>query len=60
MLSTISSVSLKNNEATVFNADFLLEEDKNGKKRPYRTYMGPVYKGGFSDHLPIYIDLRIK
>lgn len=60
VLSTTSSVSLKNNEATVFNADFLLEEDKNGKKRPYRTYMGPVYKGGFSDHLPIYIDLRIK
>jgi gluconate 5-dehydrogenase len=41
-------------------ADFLLEEDKKGKKRPYRTYMGPVYKGGFSDHLPVFIDLIIK
>ncbi len=60
LLSATSSVVLKNNEATVFNADFLLEEDKKGKKRPYRTYMGPVYKGGFSDHLPIYIDLYIK
>jgi len=55
-----SSVSVKNNEATIFNADFLLEEDKRGEKRPYRTHMGPVYKGGFSDHLPIFIDLKIK
>lgn len=24
---------------------------------PWRTYQGPVYKGGFSDHLPIWVDL---
>ena len=23
-----------------------------------RTYAGPRYLGGYSDHLPIYIDLR--
>lgn len=60
LLSKNASVFLKNNEATVFKADFLLEEDKKGEKRPYRTYMGPVYKGGFSDHLPVFIDLIIK
>jgi predicted extracellular nuclease len=38
--------------------DFLLEEDqKYGGTRPYRTYQGPVYRGGFSDHLPVYLDL---
>ena len=31
-----------------------MEEDKRylGKK-PFRTYLGPVYHGGVSDHLPI-------
>ena len=24
---------------------------------PWRTYQGPTYKGGFSDHLPIWVDL---
>lgn len=38
--------------------DFLLIEDKKyGGTKPFRTYQGPVYKGGFSDHLPIYLDL---
>ena len=38
--------------------DFLLIEDKKyGGYKPYRTYQGPVYKGGFSDHLPVYLDL---
>ncbi len=25
---------------------------------PWRTYQGPIYKGGFSDHLPIWVDLH--
>ena len=38
---------------------FLLEEDKTyfGYK-PCPTYRGPRYVGGYSDHLPIYIDLK--
>jgi len=37
---------------------FLMEEDKKffGEK-PLRTYNGRRYLGGYSDHLPIYIDL---
>lgn len=44
---------------TVFSAPFLLEEDKTyfGYK-PCPTYRGPRYVGGYSDHLPIYIDLK--
>lgn len=55
-----NSVYLKNSEAHIFKADFLLEDDERyyGKK-PYRTNMGPRYIGGFSDHLPIYMDLDI-
>ncbi|MGM0498283.1 MAG: endonuclease, partial [Bacteroidota bacterium] len=38
---------------------FLLEKDEKyiGKK-PYRTYVGFKYNGGFSDHLPIILDLH--
>lgn len=33
---------------------FLLEEDKRSLgKKPFRTYLGPVYHGGISDHLPV-------
>jgi hypothetical protein len=36
----------------------MLEDDEtyHGKKL-FRTYIGPRYFGGFSDHLPVYIDL---
>ena len=38
--------------------DFLLVEDeKYGGKKPFRTYAGPRYLGGFSDHLPVYLDI---
>lgn len=39
--------------------EFLLEPDERytGTK-PFRTYNGPRYMGGFSDHLPIYIEIK--
>jgi len=41
----------------IFDADFLLEDDdKFLGKQPFRTYNGLKYQGGFSDHLPVYID----
>ena len=53
-------IYIRGGEAHIFKPDFLLREDKaSGIKRPYRTYYGPRYVGGFSDHLPIYIDIEI-
>ena len=45
--------------ARIFHADFLFEDDETyyGKKL-FRTYLGPRYIGGFSDHLPVFIDLE--
>ncbi len=42
----------------IFGPSFLLMEDDqyNGFK-PFRTYNGYNYLGGFSDHLPVYVDL---
>ena len=37
---------------------FLLTEDtRYSGVEPFRTYKGPVYQGGFSDHLPVMVDL---
>jgi predicted extracellular nuclease len=43
----------------IFSADFLFEDDDiYSGIRPYRTYRGYTYTGGFSDHLPVYLDLN--
>ncbi len=45
----------------VFRTDFLLQEDQRYPGYyPKRTYLGPRYKGGFSDHLPVLLDLDWK
>jgi len=42
----------------IFSPDFLLEEDPGMPGiRPFRTHNGFKYHGGFSDHLPVYIDI---
>lgn len=46
--------------ATVFNADFLTYKDKSGRKLPNRTFTGPIYRGGFSDHFPVYLMVYFK
>jgi len=61
LLDTTSSLYTSKDNAHIFNADFLLEKDKYGPgKVPFRTYIGMKYHGGYSDHLPPYIDLFIK
>jgi endonuclease/exonuclease/phosphatase family metal-dependent hydrolase len=50
----------KQSDATIVNLPFLLEDDKKfvGKK-PFRTYNGFNYQGGFSDHLPVLLKLTV-
>lgn len=44
--------------AGIFMADFLLTDDENNfGKKPLRTYVGMKWEGGFSDHLPVFIDI---
>jgi endonuclease/exonuclease/phosphatase family metal-dependent hydrolase len=51
----------KEGSASIFKADFLLTDDERylGKK-VNRTFVGPRYTGGYSDHLPVFIDLEYK
>jgi len=48
----------KTDAMSIFAPDFLLETDEThfGTK-PLRTFLGYKYHGGFSDHLPIVLDL---
>ncbi len=42
----------------IFHTPMMIETDKtyNGVK-PFRTYLGFRYHGGYSDHLPVYVDI---
>ena len=52
------TLSIDNGSASVMDRKFLLEKDpKHPGLRPFRTYIGYKYHNGFSDHLPVYIDL---
>ena len=45
--------------AIIFDAPFLLQsDDRHLDVKPFRTYVAMNYKGGYSDHLPIYVDLK--
>ncbi len=42
----------------IFRVDYLFEPDKRYQGvKPFRTYIGPRYNRGFSDHLPVYLDI---
>lgn len=46
--------------ADVARQPFLLVPDKKfGGVQPFRTYIGPRYKGGISDHLPVWAEFRL-
>ncbi|NOY97346.1 MAG: endonuclease [Chlorobi bacterium] len=48
-------------DAHIFDPAFLLEKDERyGGVKPNRTYIGFKYHGGFSDHLPVYLNIREK
>ncbi len=46
-------------EADIFRAPFLLRETPSGPT-PNRTFLGTYYQGGYSDHLPIVLNLNLK
>ncbi|MFN3952462.1 MAG: endonuclease/exonuclease/phosphatase family protein [Thermaurantimonas sp.] len=61
LLSEESVLKITNARAHVFKADFLLEDDaRYPGKMPYRQFIGFKFNGGYSDHLPIYVDLEQK
>lgn len=55
----VSGNLIKTSDVNIFSPDFLLKDDrKYTGVKPFRTYNGFHYNGGFSDHLPIILRLR--
>lgn len=53
------SLASAKQECKIGDLPFLLEDDeKYGGKKPYRTYLGPRYLGGYSDHLPLVVKFK--
>lgn len=47
----------KYQKVRVFNEKFLTQKEGNFEGYPFRTYVGDVWQGGYSDHFPVYIIL---
>ncbi len=61
LISGSSPVLVVDKSFHIFDAPFLLEKDeKNMGSKPNRTYNGFTYHGGFSDHLPVYVDITFQ
>lgn len=58
MLGDVSGISCDYNSAGIYKEDWILfDHPKANAKVPSRTYGGPNYYGGYSDHLPIFVEL---
>lgn len=59
LLNKTDGLRLADKRAEIVKFPFLIEEDRthNGTK-PYRTYNGMRYHGGFSDHFPILLHME--
>lgn len=59
LLKGSGGLRILNNEANIFKADFMVVDDeKFGGFKVYRTFLGPRYIGGYGDHLPVYLILE--
>lgn len=55
-----SSTKVLGGTAEVFRAPFVLERERlYGGYRPFRSYNGMKYIGGYSDHLPVFVRLEM-
>lgn len=52
------SEKLSFEKAALFDEEFLKQFRGHYKGTPFRTYVGKKYKGGYSDHFPVYILLQ--
>lgn len=61
MIDPQSALTTSVDKITIFQPSFMLLEDvRYGGVQPFRTYRGWKYEGGYSDHLPVLIDLTIQ
>ncbi|HLT33240.1 MAG TPA: hypothetical protein VKZ98_05565, partial [Aquaticitalea sp.] len=44
--------------ADIFDETFLKQSNGKFRGQPSRTYVGKKYRGGFSDHFPVFIQIK--
>lgn len=55
-----AGLGLLSQEVNIMNEEWLLYRNRRKNQvKPSRTYAGKKYHGGFSDHLPVYIELSV-
>ena len=59
ILSATKGLTSKTENFRIVEDDFLFKTNRKGNKVPLRTYTGPKYIGGYSDHLPVVLELSI-
>jgi predicted extracellular nuclease len=59
LLSKQKGLVLSQKEGNIYSPQWLLFTNDKGVSRPNRT-AGNSYYGGYSDHLPVYVDLQVK
>lgn len=49
----------KMGSCNILTSPWILEEDAQGGVKPFRTFVGPIYHGGVSDHLPVIVTMEL-
>jgi hypothetical protein len=61
LLNSVNGLYTSDKMLTIFKPDFLLKKDPGYPGlTPFSTYRGYRYQGGFSDHLPVLLDLKFR
>lgn len=59
ILNRVSTLKYIDGSYRIFSPSFLLEQQAGGDYSIKRTFLGPIYKGGTSDHLPVVMSMDI-
>ncbi|NLA50295.1 MAG: endonuclease, partial [Bacteroidales bacterium] len=61
LLDSISGIYTSGEYLRIFSPDFLLRKDQvYPGMSPYSAWRGYKFQGGFSDHLPVLLELRFR
>lgn len=53
-----TSMAARVEQCYILDNRWMLENDVQGEYKPFRTFLGPVYHGGVSDHLPVVVRIN--
>lgn len=55
----LSGKKIRYQNAYIFNKHYLRDWKGKHSGRPFRTYVGKWFQGGYSDHFPVYVTLEV-